>query len=194
MLTLTSCSTTKTSTEVSTTATTATPPASRETRVASLNQIKSWNLNGKIAVQSRNDSGSATVDWMQRSRQYFISLQGPLGSHAMKLSGGPGQVTLQTSDGKSYRSSSAEQLLAKQWGFHLPVSSMNYWIRGLAVPGIPANTRYDRTGRLGTLIQQGYRIDYLSYTNTGRGELPDRLAIYSPSLRVKLIVYHWTVG
>ena len=47
---------------------------------------------------------------------------------------------LQTSDGKRYNAASPEQLLAEQWGFHLPVSNMKYWVRGLPVPGIPATT------------------------------------------------------
>lgn len=175
--------------------TTATPP--KETwpaRETALNQIKSWHLNGKIAVQSSRDSGSASVDWFQNMSRYSIALAGPLGSHAMKLSGSGGSVTLQTSDGKVYRASSPEQLLKAQWGFNLPVSSMNYWIRGLPVPGIPADTRFDKAGRLVTLIQQGHRIEFQSYSNTGRVALPERISIVSPSLRVKMIVYSWNVG
>ena len=121
-------------------------------------------------------------------------MSGPLGASAMKLSGTEGQVSLQMSDGKVYRSSSPEQLLKAQWGFNLPVSSMNYWIRGLPVPGIPSSTRFDNAGRLSTLIQQGYRIDYLSYSNFGRWELPERISLVSSSLRVKMVVYQWSVA
>jgi len=190
MLTLASCSTTKSVTTGSTTA----PKETWATREAALSQIKSWQINGKIAVQNTKDAGSASLDWFQSSQRYIISLQGPLGSHAMKLTGSPGQVTLQTSDGKSYRAASAEQLLAKQWGFHLPVSNMNYWVRGLPVPNVAANTHFDDAGRLSTLVQQGYRVEFLSYTNTGRWSLPDKISITSPDIHVKMIVYRWNAG
>jgi outer membrane lipoprotein LolB len=112
----------------------------------------------------------------------------------MKLAGRPGNVTLQTSDGKTYNAKSPEQLLASQWRFHLPVSNMKYWIRGIPVPGMAANTSFDHYGRLNTLTQQGWRIDYLAYTNVGGVDLPERLSITSPTLKVRIIVYQWNVG
>jgi len=189
LLILSGCSTTKTVTP-------STRPAAKVTwaeRQSALSQLQSWHLNGKIAVQTSNDSGSASLDWFTSMNRYSISLAGPLGANAMKLTGSAGQVTLQMSDGKRYHASSPEQLLKTQWGFHLPVSSMNYWIRGLPVPGISARSSLDNQGRLATLIQQGYRIDFLSYANFGKWNLPERLSIVSPSLRVKMIVYQWNV-
>lgn len=189
-LSLTSCST------LSPTAATppATPKATWADRQAALNHIQNWNLNGKIALQTAKDSGSASVNWSQRQGGYSISMSGPLGASAMKLTGQAGHVTLQTSDGKSYSASSAEQLLAKQWGWNLPVSNMKYWIRGLPVPGMTANTHFDSYERLTSLVQQGWRIDYLSYSNTRGVDLPEKLSITSPSLRVKIVVYQWNVG
>lgn len=176
----------------------ATPPAAPTAtwadRQTTLNHIQSWHLNGKIALQTAKDSGSASVDWSQRQSSYSISMSGPLGASAMKLAGQPGRVTLQTSDGKSYTAASAEQLLAKQWGYNLPVSNMKYWIRGLPAPGMSANTRFDGYERLTSLVQQGWRIDYLSYSNTRGIDLPEKLSITSPSLKVKIVVYQWSVG
>lgn len=191
MLILSGCSTLKRET---TTTTTTVPKATWANREAKLNSIKSWHISGKIAVQSSHDSGSASVDWYKGVNQYNISLQGPLGAGAMKLWGKPGHVTLQTSDGKSYQATSAEQLLAKQWGFNLPVSSMNFWIRGLPVPGVAANTRFDQEGRIATIIQQGFRVDYQSYSYTNGIELPARMTLVSSALRVKMIVYQWTLA
>lgn len=171
----------------------AAPKATWQDRQLSLNHIQSWWLSGKIGVQTANDAGSASVDWTQSARGYTISLLGPLGSHGMKLTGNASHVTLQTSDGKQYNANSAEQLLAKQWGFHLPVSNMTYWVRGLPVPGVTANTQFDQFGRLTRLAQQGWSIDYLSYANTNGIDLPERIAITSPALRVKIIINQWRI-
>lgn len=170
----------------------AAPKATWADRQARLDRIQSWRINGKIAVQTAKDSGSASINWAQNQRSYNISLLGPLGSHGMNLSGQPGHVVMQM-DGKSYSSSSPEQLLATRWGFNLPVSNMRYWIRGIPVPGIPAQTQFDRYGRLTNLVQQGWNIQFLGYSNQGGVDLPARLSITSSSLRAKVIVYQWSV-
>lgn len=169
----------------------AAPQATLPKREAAVDRVQSWRINGKIAVQSAKDSGSASVNWVQHQRSYTISLQGPLGSHAMNLTGQPGHVTMKTSDGKSYSANSPEQLLAKQWGFNLPVSNMRYWVRGLQVPGIPAQTHYDKFNRLTSMSQQGWNIQYLSYSNNGGVDLPQKMSITSPALKVKIVIYSW---
>jgi len=183
MLILSSCSTLK----QNATPTTTTPPTK------SAKNIHRFHLSGKIAVHTSHDSGSASIDWSENQHQYTIALQGPLGAGAMKLIGQPGQVTLKASDGKTYQAASAEELLAKQWGFHLPVSNMKDWIRGLPVSGVTANIRYDEVGRITSMIQQGYRIDYLAYSTVNGIALPEKMTIVSPTLNVKMVVYRWDI-
>lgn len=160
-------------------------------RESALTRLTRWQLNGKIAVQTAQDSGSATIDWTQNQQQFQISLMGPLGSNGLKLSGHPGNVTMQTADGKQISAKNAEQLLAEQWGWRLPVSHLKYWVRGLPVPGIPANSQFDSYHRLSQLTQQGAHIQFLSYTRIGGLELPQRIAISSPTIQAKIVVYEW---
>lgn len=186
--TLTSCSTVTTP-----------PPAPevkipKQDRQAALNKIQNWDVSGKIAVQTPNDSGSASVDWAQNHSSFNISLTGPLGSGGMKLSGHPGNVTLITADGKSYTSSSPEQLLTEKWGFHLPVSNLKYWIRGLPAPGSVGNTQFDAYGRLSELSQQGWRVRYLGYSRINGIDLPTKIFANSKALNVKMMIYNWKVS
>ncbi|MBV9575087.1 MAG: outer membrane lipoprotein LolB [Gammaproteobacteria bacterium] len=169
-------------------------PIPWKNRAARLMQINRWQLSGKIAVQTAKDAGSATVNWIQNQNTFNLSLLGPLGASSLKMIGGPGQVTLQTSEGKIYTANSPEQLLAQQWGFDVPVSYINYWIRGLPVPGIAAQTQFDTYGRLTNLVQQNWRVQFLSYTRANGIELPSRISIVSSALKVKIIVYQWHVG
>jgi outer membrane lipoprotein LolB len=175
------------------------PPAPAEQipwkkREIALNEIQNWTINGKIALIAANNSGSATVDWTQHNKSYTISLMGPLGANGIKLTGEPGHVVMHTADGKTFTASNPEQLLAEKWGWHLPVSNINYWVRGMTVPGIPAKTHFDNYGRLTDLSQQGFEVQYLSYTKSGGRDLPSRISINSPGLKVKMIVYSWTVS
>ena len=150
------------------------PPSqvSWQDRETILNRIQSWQINGKIGVQTAQDSGSATVDWIQNQQNYSVSLLGPLGTNGLKLSGQPGKVTLDMSDGKHFTASNPEELLAKQWGFNLPVSYLRYWIRGLPVPSLPVNSQFDTSHRLTDLMQQGWHVQFLSYTRQNNVDLP----------------------
>ena len=189
---LTGCATTPQAT-TEPTVTTPKPPsaATWEKRKVALSQIQNWQVNGKIAVQTPNDSSSANVDWTQRQSNYVISLYGPLGAQGFKLTGQNGLVTLQTNDGKQFTAKSPEQLLAERWRFHLPVSNLKYWIRGLPVPGMSARTAFDSQNRLTSLTQQGWRIEYASYTKAGTYDLPQRMTITGDNLRIKVAISTW---
>lgn len=174
------------------------PPApsvhiNTDTRQASLNQIKHWQISGKIAVQTSKDSGSATVNWLQNQKSFQLTLMGPLGTNSLKLSGSDHQVTLETANGKTFSAATPEQLLAKQWGFNVPVSYLHYWIRGLPVPNVPADSQFDTYGRLSTLKQEDWQVLFLAYTRVASIDLPAKIAITSAALKVKIIVYQWKI-
>jgi len=195
-VTLTSCATVKPTAAPSTQAQTAqVKPESWEQRTKQLAAIKSWQINGKIAVRTPKDSGSATIDWQQRHQRFLISLTGPLGSHNLKLTGEPGLVTAQSADGKHASANSAEQLLAEQWGFKVPVSRLNYWVRGLPAPGVASRTHFDASGnKLDQLVQQGWLVQFLSYKSVNGIELPNKIFISSAALKVRMMIYQWQVG
>lgn len=159
-----------------------------------LAKINAWNLNGKIGVQTAKDSGSASVQWTQSPGNYTLSFMGPLGSGGMTLKGRPGSVSLTTADGKTFTADSAESLLAEQWGYKLPVSYLKYWVRGMPVPNIASKTSFDQYNRLNSMQQQGWNIQYEGYTRTSLGDLPNKMNITSPSMRVKVIISSWQVS
>lgn len=124
---------------------------------------------------------------------YSVNLYAPLGAGGMKLSGNPGSATLVMSDGKVFKAASPDALLAKNWGFNLPVSYLRYWVRGLPVPGIPAKMSFDNFNRVTSFSQQGWQVEVQSYTRAGGAELPSRLSISSASLDAKLVVHEWHI-
>lgn len=146
-----------------------------------------------MGVIAAHNSGSASFNWVQQQSNYTISLTGPLGSGGMTLNGHPGFVSMQTADGKQASATNPEKLLAQQWGWHLPVSYIAYWVRGLPAPDAPYQSQFDAYHRLIALNQLGFTIQYQHYYNLGALSLPDRINITSPSIKVKLIVYEWRV-
>ena len=175
---------------------TSAPPSNMpwKQREAQLSHLQSWQLSGKIGVQTAQDSGSANVDWTQNYARYNVSLSGPLGAGALKLTGQPGMVTMDTANGQHFTANNPEQLLAQHWGFHLPVSNLNYWVRGLPVPGVPHVSHFDAYNHLASLEQQGWHVQYLSYTTSYGIDLPDRISITSPTLKTKIVIHQWKIG
>lgn len=169
------------------------PSPSWPIRQQRLNDIENWELSGKIAVQTQRDSGSASLDWIQRRGQYRVALIAPLGAGGVTVSGGPGHVAMETTDGKHYTAQSPETLLAEHWGFSLPVSNLTYWVRGLPVPNMPQQTQFDSYNRLASLTQQGWNVQYLDYTQVSSVELPSRIFITSPSLKTRIVINTWKI-
>lgn len=162
----------------------------REKRLSSMEQ---WQIKGKIGVQTNQDSGSANVDWTRRGRRYFISLYGPFGSGGLTLNGQPGGVAMVDAKGHHSRAGSPESLLAREWGYQVPISNLNYWVRGIPVPGLTARTQLDTQHRLVTLYQSGWIVQYQDYTTVRGIDLPQRITMTSNSLRAKLIIYSWSI-
>ena len=160
---------------------------------SALSRIENWQLNGKIAVQTLKDSGSATITWIKRGDRYSLTLLGPLGTNGLTLNGQRGEVILQMADGKTYRANNPEQLLKTLWGFELPVSYLVYWVRALPVPNKPYKEQFDDRNRLIQLQQEGWNITFQSYTSIGMVMLPTKILITSPYLKTKMIIYQWLI-
>lgn len=161
-------------------------------REAQLKNIHQFDIKGKIAVRTTQDSGSATIHWLQNGDNYTISIFGPLGSDGMTLHGRPGSVTMELANGKKVSANNAETLLAQQWGYHLPVSYLKYWIRGLPAPGADSQ-KLDQYNRITSLSQAGWQVEFLTYTNQNGIEVPQKINVTSADLVTKLVIYNWEV-
>lgn len=165
-------------------------PIPWQTRVATVSTIQSFHIQGKIGLQTARDSGSANVNWVQNGSSYNINLIAALGSHQINIAGHPGFVQVGM-DGRTYTGSSPEQILAAHWHFAVPISNLYYWVRGLPAPGSASGKQFDSSGRLVSLTQQGWNVQFLSYTRYGNADLPTKIIFNSASLRAKLLVYGW---
>jgi outer membrane lipoprotein LolB len=172
------------------------PPAQNQSlswakREQQLSAIQSWDLHGAIAIHATQNSGSATLHWQQQGQQYTISLFAPLGAYSFTLTGQPQQIEFVRWDGKKFHAKDPETLMAQQLGWHLPLSNLTYWIRGLPAPQIAAEKRFDDYHHLIQLNQQGWNIEFLRYTTVNGIDLPAKMVLKYPQLNVKIIVSQW---
>ena len=61
------------------------PTAGWEQRVAELQQLTSWHLDGRAAVAVGTQGWQATLNWQQRAESTEVHLSGPLGVGALML-------------------------------------------------------------------------------------------------------------
>ncbi|EIK94346.1 outer membrane lipoprotein LolB [Pseudomonas sp. M47T1] len=158
---------------------------------AQLTQLDGWQIDGKVGIRAPKDSGSGTLFWLQRQDYYDIRLSGPLGRGAARLTGRPGQVVLEVANQGRYEAATPEQLLGEQLGWDLPVSHLVWWVRGLPAPDTKSTLTLDGDSRLASLEQDGWSVEYLSYTEQNGYTLPERIKLHGRDLDVTLVVKSW---
>jgi len=79
-------------------------------------------------------------------------------------------------------------------GWPIPVDALQWWVRGLVAPGLVDERRLDAQGRLISLHQFGWRIDFDRYDLVDDMLLPVRLDATRENYRVKLAIRSWRIG
>lgn len=156
-----------------------------------LSSLDGWQINGKVGIRAPKDSGSGTLFWLQRQDYYDIRLSGPLGRGAARLTGRPGAVSLEVANQGRYDAPDPETLLKDQLGWKLPVSHLVWWVRGLPAPDSKSNLTLDGDSLLASLEQDGWQIEYLSYTQQNGFWLPERMKLHGQDLDVTLVIKDW---
>jgi len=156
-----------------------------------LARVQSWNIAGRLALQTDKEGWHLSYRWEQQDRLYHIVLAGPLGQTSAELQGTPQGVTLLMANGHSVSAATPDQLLAQQLGWPVPVQGLYYWVRGLPVPDAPETHGLDRDGRLIWLKQSGWEIVYRGYGSFGGLSLPTKIFLDDDRIKVRLVVDGW---
>jgi len=96
-------------------------------------------------------------------------------------------VVLTTAEPREYRASDAEALTEEVLGFRLPLSGLSDWVRGRPSDKAGAKADYDEQGRLRSLEERGWKIDYQEYD----GKLPSRMRLTYPDIELRLAISKW---
>lgn len=165
-----------------------------------LQQLTDWQLTGKLGVRVPNDSGSATLRWLNSGKNYSIDLSGPFGQGRMLINGKPGRVSLQQAGEAPLTADSAAALIHQATGWTLPVEQLTYWVRGVPAPQRPVTwLQKNDAGLLSTLQQMGWEIHYSDYTDVpANGKrtltLPGKIIATYKEIRLTLIIRQWQLN
>ncbi|MCK2089835.1 lipoprotein insertase outer membrane protein LolB [Thauera aromatica] len=148
-------------------------------------------LEGRMSATDGQQAASGRIEWEHAPHADRLTLLNPLGQIAARLDSDAAGATLLTADGQRIVAASADALLPQVLGVEVPVARLRLWVQ--AAPGAGAEIRQrDGYGRPQLLIDQGWRIDYLAYTDDSAGAPPARLDISRGDHRIRLIIDSWT--
>ncbi|MGD8569180.1 MAG: lipoprotein insertase outer membrane protein LolB [Gammaproteobacteria bacterium] len=165
-----------------------------EQRQAQFRKLQHWQLSGRVAMITSEESWSGQLYWQQGPTDFLIHFSAPSGQGAMQLSGDEHGVELRLANGDTYQAEDANSLLRQETTWDLPIDALWYWIRGLPDPAMPVKVKLDPQGLITDLTQKEWRIQYNRYEQYDRYYFPRKIVISNRDTKLKLIVTHWEVS
>ncbi len=146
-----------------------------------------FELSARFAARYRDEAASGLLAWRHRAAADEVLLSSPFGQGLARISRDGEAVTLVAGDNKHYAAADAETLTEQVLGFRLPLRGLADWVRARPATDAPAQAEYAQDGRLLSLEQHGWRVEYRAY----EGARPTRLKLNYPGLELRLAIGEW---
>lgn len=159
--------------------------------LATLANIKAFSLKGRLGVVSNPRGFSGGIDWQHQTADDNIDVYSPVGGKVANIVKKPSGVTLTTQDGHSVSAKDAETLTEATLGWRLPLSGLSDWALGKPTTSKIDASTWDEQGRLTTLKQDGWDIEYQNYAESSGYFLPSKIVLKSEKVNLKLLVENW---
>lgn len=159
-----------------------------------LEKLSTWELRGRVNVRYEGESYTSRINWQQARDDYAIRLWGTFNAGNTRITGKPGSVTLET-DGRVSKARTPEKLILRELGYELPVSSLNYWIKGLPAPRPRAQLTFNEFNHLAQIEQDGWLINYPDPRQYANISLPRRIEVSrsEEDIRLVFVGLNWTL-
>ena len=153
-----------------------------------------WTASGRLALAANGEGGSGSFTWEQQAGLTTISLRGPLGAGAMRVTADGDRLSVTDGAGRSLGTEQTKVLLRDRLGADLPWSSLRYWMLGVPAPDGPSRVEDAGTAPLRVIEQAGWRIGYDAFQPTQGASLPARFTATREGVRLKVTVDEWQVS
>ncbi len=165
--------------------------ASHMRHLQALSAIQKFTLNGRIGVQTEGKGFSGSLNWQHDNANDDITLHSPLGGQVAGIKKTSTQVTLEDAKGNVISASNAETLTENALGWKLPLTGLADWSLGRPSSATIQASSWDDQGKLTTLKQDGWDIEYQNYAENNGVFLPSKILLKSEKVNLKLLVEKW---
>jgi outer membrane lipoprotein LolB len=162
-----------------------------ENRLKALGEVTEWGFAGKISLDDGDQGGSGKLLWSVEPGGSSLNFHGAMGRGAWHLQTGPNGAVLKEANGDVQTGPDVNDLIQDRMGWPIPVDALQWWVRGLAAPGLVEEEKLDNEGRLLRLTQFGWMVNFNRYDSIGDVALPKRLDVTRNNYRVKLAISRW---
>jgi len=156
--------------------------------------ISHWRLAGRISLDDGEQGGSGRLRWSVTPNTSELDFQGAMGRGAWRLSIDPQGALLREADGSEQHAKDVNVLIQQRIGWPIPLDALQWWVRGLAAPGLVEQKQLNNDGLLVSLEQFGWTVNFSRYDSGAGQALPVRLKATHENYRVKLAVSQWQAG
>ncbi len=158
-----------------------------------------FEVLGRVLVSYDGRAFTANVRWLHASDSDEIWLMTPTGQALAHVREDGEGAVLTGADQTQYRAARVEALTRRALGWELPMTRLQYWVRGTPAPASPADApaevgERDEAGRIRQLTQDGWRIRYEHYPPARNAGLPWRLQLAGATQSMRLVIDTWRGG
>lgn len=149
-----------------------------------------FNLTGRISIQDERQRTSGGIRWQHSKMVDEILLLSPLGQVMAQIIRDYEGVSLTTSDQQEFYASDVESLTEDILGWRIPLAGLQYWAQGKHSPVTVAMKDLDENNRVVAIRQDGWEINYISYTTVQSTQKPRPrvLTLSYEALTIRLVV------
>ncbi|MDR1423129.1 MAG: outer membrane lipoprotein LolB [Azoarcus sp.] len=151
-------------------------------------------LSGRLSASDGTQSASGRLEWQREAEVDRFTVSSPFGQIVARLDAGPAGAELTLMDGQHLYAERAADLLPRLFpgiaNNTLPPERLAAWTQAAPPPDAEVRTR-DAQGRPRRVIDQGWIVDYLDYSNDAPDAAPRRIDITRGDAHLRLLIDRW---
>ncbi len=159
-------------------------------------QINTWEIRGRLGIQTENDGGTLDIIWKQAEQDFTIRLIAPFGAGNYLVQGDNGITEIRYPDGRIEMVNNIDDVFSSILKVNLPVNAVRDWVRGMPSRTLSLDEiSWNERGLLHTLKQSGWNVEMKKYAGK-KILLPH--AIYlsrddNEELDIRLVLRRWLI-
>ena len=119
----------------------------------------------------------------------------PLGQGTYEILREPDKVSLTDADNRVYSAATPEQLASEVIGWRLPITNIEFWVRGLMAPGeAPSHFTLDDGGLVKDFAVDGWRVSVLEYQFIDDLAMPRKLFMSYGDTKIRVVINAWEIA